>query len=379
VRAGQISWISPAATYYQLLREDSLLRTVTGNTTVASYCQDMQRKEIVVNKEYQRSDKVWPPAARSYLVETVLLDYPIPKLSLFQRTDVKSRKIIREIVDGQQRSKALLDFYEDKFALAKSIENDDWKELKYSELEEEDQQRFLSYQLSIDVFTSATDKQVREVFRRMNSYTIPLNDEEQRHAQWQGLYKWFIHSLTQQYDALFLRTGLFSEKSLVRMQDTKLLTEVCRAFLHGIETTKKTHLDAVYRDLDESFPQRADFEQRLTGALDQIGDWSELHGTSIMKPHIVYSLTLAIAHLRKPVPTLQTAYSATARPTFQRESILPRLSALAEGLDLDEEEQTALPANLRKFIAASSGRTNVKDQREKRFVWFCKVLSNKIP
>jgi hypothetical protein len=65
----------------------------------------MKSKDIIVNRSYQRSDKVWPPAARSYLVETVLLGYPIPKLSLHQRTDVKSRKVISEIVDGQQRSR----------------------------------------------------------------------------------------------------------------------------------------------------------------------------------------------------------------------------------------------------------------------------------
>ena len=98
------------------------MRTVPTNMTIADYCQGMQRKEILVNNEYQRSDKVWPPPARSYLVETVLQDFPIPKLSLHQKTDIKSRRVIKEIVDGQQRSRALLDFYEDKFALAKSVE-----------------------------------------------------------------------------------------------------------------------------------------------------------------------------------------------------------------------------------------------------------------
>jgi hypothetical protein len=75
------------------------------NYTIADYCAAMQRKEIVVNSDYQRSDKVWPPAARSFLIETILLNYSMPKLSLYQVTDVKSRKTYKEIVDGQQRSK----------------------------------------------------------------------------------------------------------------------------------------------------------------------------------------------------------------------------------------------------------------------------------
>lgn len=64
------------------------------NYTVADYCQAMSRNEMIVNRKYQRSDKVWPPVARSFLIETILLNYPIPKLSLFQRTDVKIGKLI---------------------------------------------------------------------------------------------------------------------------------------------------------------------------------------------------------------------------------------------------------------------------------------------
>jgi hypothetical protein len=57
-----------------------------------------------VNRNYQRSDQVWPAIAKSYLIETILLGYPVPKLSLYQVLDLKSRKTSKEIVDGQQRS-----------------------------------------------------------------------------------------------------------------------------------------------------------------------------------------------------------------------------------------------------------------------------------
>jgi hypothetical protein len=68
----------------------------------------MREKSIIVNHDYQRSDKVWPPAARSYLIETILLGFPIPKLSLYQTTDLKTKKTKKEIVDGQQRSQVML-------------------------------------------------------------------------------------------------------------------------------------------------------------------------------------------------------------------------------------------------------------------------------
>src|SRR5216683_1809309 len=207
--------------------------------TVADYCAAMQRSEIVVNRKYQRSDKVWPPVAKSYLIETMLLDYPVPKLSLFQVTDLKTRKTYKEIVDGQQRSSTIFEFFNDEFALSRNLETDEVAGKKFSELEDEFKSKFLEYSLGMDLFLSATPPEVVEVFRRINSYTIPLNPEEHRHASYQGPFKWFIASLAKRLEAVFVLIGLFSEKQLVRMADTKLLTEICDALLNGIRTTSR--------------------------------------------------------------------------------------------------------------------------------------------
>ena len=47
------------------------MRVTSSTFTIAEYCQQMKDKGIIVNHEYQRSEKVWPPAARSYLIDTV--------------------------------------------------------------------------------------------------------------------------------------------------------------------------------------------------------------------------------------------------------------------------------------------------------------------
>src|SRR5689334_15188596 len=103
------------------------MQVTPNNLTVADYCHAMQRNEIRVNHEYQRSDKVWPEAARSFLVETILLGYPIPKMFLYQVTDLKSRKTIKEIVDGQQRSQALVDYFAGAYRLSRSIDLEEAK------------------------------------------------------------------------------------------------------------------------------------------------------------------------------------------------------------------------------------------------------------
>src|SRR5215469_8191482 len=79
--------------------------------TVADYCLGMSRSEIVVNRNYQRSDQVWPPAAKSFLIETILLGYQVPKLYLYQVLDLRSRKTYKEFLDGQQRSVTFTHFH----------------------------------------------------------------------------------------------------------------------------------------------------------------------------------------------------------------------------------------------------------------------------
>ncbi len=179
------------------------------------------------------------------MIETILLNYPVPKLSLHQVTDLKARRRYKEIVDGQQRSTAIFDFYTDKMRLSRTLELEEAAGKRYSELGEELQQQFLDYGLTFDLFIDMGPDQVREVFRRMNSFTVPLNYEEQRHARYQGPFKWFIHRLTRDYDKPF-ENGVFAAKQLVRMADAKLLTEVAHAMIHGITTTTKRRLDDLY-------------------------------------------------------------------------------------------------------------------------------------
>ena len=57
------------------------------------------------------------PAARVYLIDTILRGLPVPKIYLRTRIDVERQVSVREVVDGQQRLKAILDFAADKIRL----------------------------------------------------------------------------------------------------------------------------------------------------------------------------------------------------------------------------------------------------------------------
>jgi hypothetical protein len=131
----------------------------------------------------------------------------------------------------------------------------------------------------------------------------------------------------------------------------------------------------MYRLFDEQFPQSEEFEVRLTTAFDQLLQWKDLHKTSLMKPHVAYALLLALTHVRRAVPKLQEYFPSPNLSQFDESAVLARLTGMAEALDASEDELAQLTPTLRDFVAGSETRTNVKTQRQKRFVSFCQALT----
>lgn len=348
-----------------------MLTSQPTNMTIADYCNAMDRKEITINRDYQRSDKVWPDNAKSFLIESVLLGFPIPKIYLHSKTDLKTRKTTKEVVDGQQRSRTIHDYFHDRFALSRSLETEEIRGLCYSNLDEDWQARFVSYSLSIDLFVSVSAEEVRQIFRRMNSYTVPLNPEELRHAEYQGGFKWFIYRLSHKYAPFLRKAGVFSEKSLVRMQDMKLFTEICHAMENGVRTTNKAALESLYRkyDVDDAGGMLA-FKEPIEIAFDKIAAFEFLASSPLARPHIIYALALAIINAERDIPDLARQALIDLNDVDEAER---RLAELSEAMALEGADLNASP--WKDFVEASSSRTNVKEQRVRRIEAFKHALA----
>jgi len=348
------------------------VKTLHSTITVLDFCDGLKTGEYQVNRDYQRSDKVWPINAKSFLIETILLEYPVPKLSVHQNLDVKSRKTVKQIVDGQQRSTAILEFYQNKLRLSKTLETERFANRTYDELDPADQAVFLNYGLNFDVFAGATVDEVREVFRRMNSFTVPLNPEEQRHATFQGAFKWFINALSKKYDVAFSEVGVFTPKQLTRMGDAKLLTEIAHALTKGISTTNTRMLDKLYKEFDATFLEEEDLRSALEIGLDRALFECEIVGTSLAKPFNFYALTLACVHAGTAVQ-VPGSFTIPEVPQFEHGEPIYNLSLLAEALDSDEDGRRA--EDFATFVSAAKDRTNVASQRMIRFEYFLAALT----
>ena len=83
-----------------------------------------------------------------FLVDTILRRLPMPKVFMRTKVDLTTKQSYREIVDGQQQLRAIVDFANDKIVL--SDRAGDLAGLKYSTLPADLQETFLSYAIAVD-------------------------------------------------------------------------------------------------------------------------------------------------------------------------------------------------------------------------------------
>jgi len=135
---------------------------------------DLHKKDkLVINKEYQRSE-VWKPPKKKLLIDSVLNDYDIGSIILRQKEDKW------EILDGQQRLRAIFDFVEDKFTLSdETVEYGGkyWKELVPSV----QWGQFMNRLVYTTKIYSIDDETTSKIFLRVQE-GMPLNSAEKLNA-----------------------------------------------------------------------------------------------------------------------------------------------------------------------------------------------------
>ena len=331
--------------------------------SVGDYCKALNDDLITVNDDYQRNSGIWGPYARSFFIESILLEYPIPKILLYSKVDLRARTTVKEIVDGQQRSHTLQNFYNKKFKLSTNIEAEDLKGKNYNQLSEEYQSRFISYSLPIDEFRGVQPAQIQDSFRRMNASNVPLNDEEQRNAKFQGPFKWFIQRSAQRFSASLQAIGVFSRRDIIRMSDTKFYSEIIHTVVQGFVTTKGAQIDALYKRFNTSFEQEnqyfAFFEAGIGSAIQEAAGGER----ELLRGYMFQSLVLIFIDRQHNLGLEQKAKDAAPEVADALEHGRVDLSILIDGLR-DPENHPSLT----DFIDATKG-TNVARAKAVRLLY----------
>jgi uncharacterized protein with ParB-like and HNH nuclease domain len=216
-------------------------------------------KELNLTPWYQRRS-IWTTPQQAYLINTLFEQKPIPSLYIRHSLDVSAEKSIREIVDGQQRIRAILDYSENVFpakhpAYKKKVL---CRELKRSELE-----KFKLTSLSVGYLLGATDEDVVEIFGRLNSVSKTLNAQEKRNAKFSGDYKQFCLREAAKRLPIWRNLNIFSANDVSRMQEVQFVSDLGLNYLNGLSDFSNTALDKIYKQYDEAFPPEEKLQRRF--------------------------------------------------------------------------------------------------------------------
>jgi len=245
-------------------------------------------KNLTLSPSFQRR-AVWKPSAKSYLIDTIVRGLPIPIIFIREKTDPSTLETKREVVDGQQRLRTIFSFVRpeilpdhnkdrDGFTVLPS-HNKDIARKSFAALDIKMKKAILNYEFSTHVFPSDTeDRDVLQIFARMNATGVKLNDQELRNAKYFGEFKTIMYELAYEYLPKWRAWGVFNEDRISRMLEVELVSELIILIMSGLVGKAQNNISKVYSDNDDHFNNGELILKRFRHVIDSI---DELLGKSM--------------------------------------------------------------------------------------------------
>jgi len=334
-------------------------RYSTRNISVNDFKEWDETGVLVLAPKFQRRS-VWSDKARSYLIDTVLLKLPMPKLYMRQQIDDTGRTI-REIVDGQQRIRTVLSYLRNGFPIMHVHGGDEFGGKYYSELSNEVQNQFLEYEFAVDLLIGATEPEILDIFARLNTYGVRLNKQELTNAKYFGYFKTTVYKLGYEFYSFWVDNSILSEKEIARMLEAELTSELVIAMIAGIQSRKV--VEQYYKKYDDEFPDQATIMKRFRNCMDIIGEviGSRLPTSNFSSKHLFYSLYCSLFDLMHGLPN-----SSFKQIDFSPKNIA-RISNILTDIDsIFERTPDEISGKEREFYDASTRHTTDLTARKTR-------------
>jgi hypothetical protein len=156
--------------------EKRRLNTETYDFTVSTLVDYLNNEHIVI-PEFQRG-YVWNRAQASRLIESLIINCPIPVIFLSQNPDETLA-----VIDGNQRLNSIKLFIADEFELRGLTAYPELEGYKFSELDPRFQRHIQNRTVRCIVILKDTHPQIKfDVFERLNTGSVKLNAHELRHG-----------------------------------------------------------------------------------------------------------------------------------------------------------------------------------------------------
>lgn len=337
--ADRVAWVEPTDFAQRRAMKSYDSRTYSLN----DFVEWDKNKQLELNPSFQRR-AVWNDKAKSYLIDTILRGKPIPKVFVRQKINVTTKTSVRDVVDGQQRIRTILSYIKDGFSVS-TRQNKEFGGKLFSELPEEVQAQVLSYEISVDLLINLPDADILDIFGRLNSYAVILNEQEKINALHFGPFKLLADRIGRKYNDYWTSQNILSKQQILRMLEVNLVADLLIAMGEGIKSKKQ--ITKFYNQYEKEYNEdEAAVEDKFDGVISKIAELypEGLSDTEFSRNHLYYTLFTAVAHslyglkgLVAPRPALDAAGVQRARNGLDR---VGEIFADPTSEDLSEAERT---------------------------------------
>lgn len=253
--------------------------------------------ELNLTPWYQRRS-VWSPAQKSYLINTLFERKPLPAIYIRHSLDLEKGKSIKEVVDGQQRLRTIIEYCNDAYS-ARHPKHD--KKVKYSELNKTQRHDLLMTSIPVGYLLGASDADVIDIFGRINSVSKSLNAQEKRNAKYSGEFKQFCLYQASSRIEFWRAYGIFTANDIARMNEVQFISDVVVNFENGLSDYKPKVIDEFYEKYDEDYEYSIEMGERLDRVFDFIAslDTDVIKETIFKRQPIFFSLLVVLDSLDK--------------------------------------------------------------------------------
>lgn len=172
--------------------EQRRLHTETYDFSIATIRDSLASKHIFV-PSFQRGF-VWTEPQASRLIESLIIQCPIPVIYLSQEPDERL-----SVIDGNQRLQSIQKYLDNQFGLRGLTAYPELEKLRFFELDPRFQRHILNRTLRCIVIMKDTHPQVRfDVFERLNTGAVKLSAQELRHGVYHGRFIAWIDEFARQ-------------------------------------------------------------------------------------------------------------------------------------------------------------------------------------
>ena len=232
---------------------------------------DMDSNKLVISEFYENNkagkydytavyqrEKVWSEEKKSFLIDSILKNYPIPPVFFRMKIDQDTGLTLYDVIDGKQRLTTIIDFIEGKIVLPDDfgddcIGNSELNGATFKDLDrfEKYKRQFWKYRIPVIFIDTDSDELINNVFDRLNRNGEPLVPQELRHAKYgdsklyRDIEELMENNVWKEMFSKILETD--------RMEDKEFMSELLFLTLeHKIVSYTKNTLDELYTKWKDS-------------------------------------------------------------------------------------------------------------------------------